>query len=244
MRRRHVCLLYAIAISVCYPPLVPIFLQPTYIIALIVALTIHEWSHARVATWLGDPTPANEGRLTLNPIAHLDPLGSLLFLLVHFGWAKPVPINPMYFRHPKRDILLTAIAGPASNLILALLSFFALFFLAPSSAMSIWDLLSFPTSGPVVQTFFVQLCSALLFLNLGLMAFNLIPIAPLDGSKVLQAFIPFRFAEQYDNAMRHGPYILLGLLIAEQALGIPLLSYPISFIMNGVLWVMLKMTGQ
>ena len=88
------------------------FLNPTFIIAILIAISIHEWSHAAVATRLGDPTPGNAGRLTINPLAHLDPLGTLLMLTAHFGWAKPVPINPAYFHHPKRDILLTHSQSP------------------------------------------------------------------------------------------------------------------------------------
>lgn len=221
----------------------PEFLQPTYIIALLIALTVHEWSHAMVATQLGDPTPHNQGRLTLNPLAHLDPLGALLFLTAHFGWAKPVPINPMYFQRPKRDILLTAAAGPLSNLIIAFAAFFGLVLLSPGHVTSVWELLFSSTGGPVTQVFFRQLFSYSVFVNLGLMAFNLIPIAPLDGSKVLQAFIPFRLVEPYEELMRYGPYILLGALLAERILGIPILSLPIGFVMNAVLRVMQLMVG-
>ena len=211
------------------------FLNPTYIIALLIAISIHEWAHAITATTLGDPTPGNAGRLTVNPIAHLDLLGALLFLTVGFGWAKPVPINPVYFRHYKRDLCLTAIAGPASNLILAFLSLIVLRILGTHTGLSPWDLLQVGTSGPVVQVFFTQLFGALLFINLGLMAFNLLPLAPLDGSKVLEAFIPLRFSERYEEFMRIGMYVILGLFLAETFLHIPILSLWIVTMMEWVL---------
>ncbi len=213
-----------------------ILLHPAYLIALLIALTVHEFSHALIATRLGDPTPGDHGRLTLNPLAHLDALGALLFLVVHFGWAKPVPINPSYFRHPRRDTLLTALAGPASNLILAAVSFAFLLILQPASAaFSVWDLLDFPSNGPVLHRFFVQLFEALLFVDLALMAFNLIPIPPLDGSNIVQAFIPPGLDDAWHTLMRYGPFILIGLFAAEALTGIPLLSTIIGGIMSIVL---------
>lgn len=215
------------------------FFDPIAILAILIALTVHEWSHAYVATRLGDPTSHNEGRLTLNPIAHLDPLGTLLFLLVGFGWAKPVPINPSYFRNVRTGILLTAAAGPFSNLILAMLSYIGLTLLAGGSETggSVWGLLSLSSGGSIGQMFFVRFLASSIFVNLALMAFNLLPVAPLDGSKVLQAFIPLRYEDQYDTYMRYGPYVLLGLLLAENFLHVPFLSTWIFAIMNSVLWV-------
>lgn len=211
------------------------FLNPTYIIALLVGISVHEWAHAVTATKLGDPTPHNAGRLSLNPIAHLDLLGAVLFLTVGFGWAKPVPINPVYFRHPKRDTFLVSAAGPVSNLVLACLAFIGLGILHYSIGASPWDLLELPTRGEVWRIFLMQLLGASLFINLGLMAFNLLPIAPLDGSKVLQAFIPWNLTEQYEEFLRLGPYLLLSLFLAESFLGIPLLSLWITTIMEWVL---------
>ncbi len=215
------------------------FFDPIAILAILIALTVHEWSHAYVATRLGDPTPHNEGRLTLNPIAHLDPLGALLFLTAGFGWAKPVPVNPSYFRDPRTGMLLTVAAGPFSNLIIAFVCFVGLSFIAqgPEGAGSVWALLDMSGGGSIGQVFLVRLLASSLFVNLGLMAFNLIPIAPLDGSKVLEAFIPLRYQDQYETFMRNGPYILFGLLIAEHFLHIPLLSRWIIAIMDSVLWV-------
>lgn len=216
-----------------------LFLQPTFLLSIIIAITVHEWSHAFVATKLGDPTPHNEGRLTLNPIAHLDPLGALLFLTAGFGWAKPVPINPSYFLKPRRDTLLTAIAGPLSNLLLAIVAFIGiLFFTEGVIGGSVWQLLGNANGGSSVQTFLLQLLESSLFVNLGLMAFNLIPIAPLDGSKVLQAFIPLRHEDSYEEFMRRGPFILLALLLGERLLNLNLLSAWIGAIMDAVLNVM------
>lgn len=211
------------------------FLNPIYIIALLIAVSIHEWAHAMVATRLGDPTPSNAGRLTVNPLAHLDLIGALLFVTVGFGWAKPVPINPMYFAKPKTGTLFVALAGPVSNLILAIVSAAVLSFMGARMSVSPWDLLSTPSVGSVGTAFALQLLSASLFINLGLMAFNLLPVAPLDGSKVLEAFVPLRYADRYDDFMRIGPFILLGLFLAESLLRIPLLSLWITTIMEWTL---------
>ncbi len=214
------------------------FLNPTYILALLVAISVHEWAHAVTATKLGDPTPGHAGRLTLNPIAHLDLVGALLFLTVGFGWAKPVPINPVYFRNYKRDTCLTAAAGPFSNLVLAIVAFTMLKIFGGAAGSSPWELLSVGGSGPVVRIFLLQFLGAFLFINLGLMAFNLIPIAPLDGSKVLEAFIPLSLSDRYEEFMRIGIYVLIGLLLAENFLHIPLLSLWIVTIMEWVLHTM------
>lgn len=219
------------------------FISPIFIIALLLALSIHEWAHAFVATRLGDPTARHAGRLTINPIAHIDLMGAILFLVAGFGWAKPVPVNPSYFRKPKRDTLLVAAAGPFSNLILAIVSYTALALLGGSSE-SAWELLGIGGGGGVAITFFRQLFGASLFVNLGLMAFNLIPIAPLDGSKVVEAFVPLRYQDSYDEFMRVGPYILLALLIGEHLLNLPLLSYWIMHIIDAVLWAMDGVIGR
>lgn len=191
------------------------YLTPPFIISMLVALTVHEWSHGYAAYLLGDSTAKYEGRLTLNPLAHLDFLGTILFLTVGFGWAKPVPIDPRAFRHPKRDTTLTALAGPLSNLLLA--------FLTVAIAIGI------DTSGVSVGDrggqFFMELFHSMLWLNLGLMAFNLLPIAPLDGSKILAMFIPYRHEAAYEQYLRNGPYLLLGLLLAERVFNFPLILW-------------------
>ncbi|MDD5056040.1 MAG: site-2 protease family protein [Candidatus Peribacteraceae bacterium] len=220
-------------------------LNAPFIIAILAALTVHEWAHAFVANLLGDHTAKSEGRMTLNPIAHLDPLGTLMFFLVHFGWGKPVPVDPRNFRNPRRDNALVALAGPASNFILAFLCVLLLRFFAPSvlGVGSASDLLSTAGIGLRLQAFGVKILADAVFLNLGLMAFNLLPIAPLDGSNVLHMFIPLRHEETYEKFLRYGPMILLGLLIAERMFNVPLLITWIMFILNGALAVMLRLVG-
>ncbi len=215
-------------------------LNPPFIIAILVALTVHEWAHAFSADRLGDHTARDQGRMTLNPIAHLDPIGTLMFFLIHFGWGKPVPVDPRNFRNVRRDSALVALAGPLSNLILAIFSFTLLILIAPQimHVSSGEELLFTQGVGARLQAFIVQILTNSLFINLGLMAFNLIPIAPLDGSKILEAFISYRHQHAYEEFMQRGPMILIGLLVAERAFGIPILVTWISFIMDGVLQIM------
>jgi Zn-dependent protease len=218
-------------------------LRPSFIIALLIALAVHEWAHALIANKLGDPTAKEQGRLTLNPIAHLDFMGTILFFLVGFGWGKPVPIDPRYFKNWKRDTALVSIAGPISNLIVAFLAFGGLLLLAPGSlAGDPWELLMGGT-GRTLATVFTDILRVSIALNLGLMAFNLLPIAPLDGSKVLQVFVPYRYDNEYNLWMQRGPWILLGLLIAEDILGIPLLMGWINLILRPILAVMAFIAG-
>ncbi len=209
------------------------FPDAPFIIAVLAALTIHEYAHGWVAYKLGDPTAKHEGRLTLNPIAHLDPLGTLMFLFVRFGWGKPVPVNPRYFKHYRRDSALVALAGPASNLLLAFAVFALYLFVAPRGT----QFLAVPDSGPLPSFFFSILTTSIL-INLGLMAFNLLPIAPLDGSKILAAFIPLKYEDQYEQLMRYGAYILLGLLILERIFNVPILLGWIYGIINPILNLM------
>lgn len=215
------------------------FLNPTYIISILIALSVHEAAHAFMADRLGDSTARYAGRLTLNPIAHLDLLGSLLFLTVGFGWGKPVPVDPRNFKNWKRDNALVAFAGPCSNLILAAIAFIGLRIVDTHvQSGSIMDLLEGSMRTGVTAAFFLQLFTSSLFINLGLMAFNLLPIAPLDGSKVLEAFVPLRFDDAYQNFMRRGPMILLVLLVAERLLNVPFLLWWITWISDAVLSVM------
>lgn len=172
-------------------------------VALVLALSFHEAAHAYVAKLLGDDTAESLGRLTLNPLAHLDPLGTIAILVAGVGWGKPVPVNAGNFENPKLDNLKVALAGPFSNLLLTLL--FALL-----------NYIFKPGDGSLAHA----LTTTIIQLNLALMFFNLIPIPPLDGSKILHLFLDdetfFRF-EQY------GFYLLFG-LIALTWIGIPLLS--------------------
>lgn len=181
------------------------------IIAFLVALSVHEGAHALVANLLGDPTAKMEGRMTLNPIKHLDPLGTLLLFIVHFGWGKPVPINPQNLRSPLRDQALISLAGPMANFITAMLLVMIMkqFILLDISSFSI-------TLGTII--------SYTISLNLALMVFNLIPIPPLDGSKVLFLFLGQRLAFISDWLETHGPALLFTIILLSGFFGIPILQ--------------------
>lgn len=212
------------------------FLNPPYIIAVLIALSIHEWAHAFVAWKLGDSTAKHQGRLTINPIAHIDPLGALMFLVVGFGWAKPVPVNAYAFKKIARDTSLTALAGPFSNLVLAFGAFIGLSLLN-IHAGTVNGLLDLSAGGSPFLIILVQILRASLFVNLALMAFNLFPLAPLDGSKILYVFLPDDWHMKYDEFMQYGQWILLFLIFGESLLPFPLLSTWVHGIMGFVLGV-------
>ncbi len=199
------------------------FFSPTFIIAILVAIAIHEWAHAYTAYRLGDATAKMEGRMTVNPLAHLDPMGTLLFVLIGFGWGKPVPVNPHELRHPRRDHALVAFAGPLSNLVVAFVASFLLTFI----------------DGNVVT----RILEDILHVNLILMAFNLLPIAPLDGSKVLELFIPLQFQERYASLMQKGPWILLFLIIAARAFDLDVFGWWVELWINPILRLMEAMAS-
>ena len=168
--------------------------------ALLWALSFHEFCHGLAARLVGDPTAERYGRLTLNPLAHFDIVGTLMLLFVGFGWAKPVPINTRYFRHPKRDLIIVSLAGVAGNILTAVLSVLFLRFCGE------WW---YGLTGRAGLTIVIQMIS----INMGLAAFNLIPIPPLDGSRVLEAFLPYKYLEYYYWLERYGMIILLVLLM-------------------------------
>jgi Zn-dependent protease len=216
------------------------FFQPASIFSILVAISVHECAHAFVAHRLGDPTAKHEGRLTLNPLAHLDLFGALMFLIVGFGWAKPVPVNHSYFRRARLDGALVALAGPASNLILAFLAFVALALLSPSAVSVLpYDMLSSmvepQTASDAFMIVLLQILTSSLFVNLALMAFNLLPIAPLDGSRVLLSVAPRRWSWDVERIMRHGPSVLLALLLAEALFHFPFLSLWVYTIVEAVM---------
>ena len=180
------------------------------LIPALVCITLHELSHGYTAYLLGDDTAKSRGRLTLNPIKHMDVMGLLMMLVFHVGWAKPVPVNMYRFKNPKKGMALTALAGPACNFLLAGVFLF------------LYGLLFYPlhTGGAVAETI-LQLIYTTAYLSLSLAVFNLIPIPPLDGSKVLFSLIP---DESYFKLMRYERYgmILLLVLVSTKVLGGPL----------------------
>lgn len=211
------------------------FVNPLFILSILIAISVHECAHAFVADKLGDPTPRSAGRLTLNPLSHLDWMGALMFLIVGFGWAQPVPVDSRFFRHPKQGLVLTALAGPASNFLLALFSFIALALISGEHSLSFSELLDQGTRSSQLVAFLISFLQSFLFVNLGLMAFNLLPIAPLDGSNIVRLFVPYAFEDQYEQFTRIGPMILIGLIIAESFLPIAILSGWVHVIMDGTL---------
>lgn len=215
------------------------FLTPTFIIAVLIAVAVHEWAHGFAAYKLGDPTAKYDGRLTLNPLAHLDPVGTVLFVLVGFGWGKPVPIDPRYFKRHIRDSAIVAFAGPFSNIVVAFLAFgIALALGLKAEVLSVTGALIAPGNQPVLITFLGDLLGEMIQINLVLMAFNLLPIAPLDGSKIIRIFLPAGYEYQYQKFLHYGPWVLLGLIVAGRAFGLPLLSIWISMIISPFLGIM------
>jgi Zn-dependent protease len=182
-------------------------------IGVLIAITIHEYAHAWAADKLGDPTPRLRGRLTLNPLKHLDVMGTLLLLLVGFGWAKPVEINPRYFSDWRRSVMVVASAGPLSNIVLA-------FVLG----------LAFKTGLLPGDSFAGAFVSFLIRINIALAIFNLIPIHPLDGSKILSGLLPPEQAQAFDRMAPYGTVILLVLLIMPGNLIGDLLRGPTSWL--------------
>ena len=166
---------------------------------LLIAMVIHEYAHAQVAVWLGDFTPRLMGRLTLNPKAHVDPIGMLMLFLVHFGWAKPVMINPRNFKNPKRDDILVSLAGPAANFITAFLALLAL--------------LLYSRMGGDMTAGVYLVFQLIIEYNIGFGIFNLIPLPPLDGSHVLMQLLPRDMAYKLAGLERYSFLILIVLLM-------------------------------
>ncbi len=165
--------------------------------ALLIALTIHEYAHARVAVWLGDETPRVMGRLTLNPIPHLDPFGLIMLWLFKFGWAKPVQINPNNFKNWRKGTILVSLAGPGSNILMA-------FFAAITyGVLAKLGLLNNEVATVLGFTYSYNIIFAI---------FNLLPLPPLDGSKVLKNLLPVRQAEVLEKIEPYAPFILLALV--------------------------------
>ena len=181
------------------------FIQQLIILAppFLFALTFHELAHGYVAWSLGDPTAKNEGRLTLNPLKHLDPLGVIAFIIMKIGWAKPVPVNPSYFKDPQKGMLLVALAGPGANVVLAV-----------ASAVLVKFLIVMPFITMFILKPVVGMLVASVWINIMLAVFNCLPIPPLDGSKVLMGLLPPKAARSYAQLEPFGFILLLILFYA------------------------------
>jgi Zn-dependent protease len=177
---------------------------------LLFALTIHEFAHGYVAFTLGDPTAKANGRLTLNPLKHLDPIGTIAFFLINFGWAKPVPVNPYYFKNPRQDMLWVALAGPATNLVIAVISAIVVKFIVLMASILPLTNITFAILYPIQE-----MLVASVWINLVLCIFNFIPIPPLDGSRILAGLLPDHLARPYASLERYGFIILILLMLTN-----------------------------
>ena len=210
-----------------------LFLLFGYIVLLFVMMPVHEAAHAWAAVKLGDATPKWHGRLTLNPLAHFDPIGSIMILLFGIGYAKPVPVNPYNFRNRRRDMALTALAGPLSNIAMAIVSialFRIVLLLSGDSLQVVGGLIYY--SNDIVLYAYTVLIGVFAQVNLSLAMFNLLPLPPLDGSRIFGALLPEKWTywmDQYHQYVR----IALLLLIVTGVLDGPL-EFLIRLIGNGV----------
>ncbi len=179
---------------------------------ILYAITIHEYSHGWVAHKLGDNTAYLAGRLTLNPLSHLDLIGTMMFVFLHVGYAKPVPVNAMNFKNPKRDMMLVGISGPLSNII---------------SAFGFGVIFRLITVNQVVvnNPFIIQLLAGAIILNLALAVFNILPIFPLDGSHILKGLLPPHLAYKYSLYDRKLMFILLGIIFISYIARVPILGF-------------------
>lgn len=190
----------------------------------LLAITVHEVAHGYVAYRLGDPTAKLAGRLTLNPISHLDPIGTLALVLIHIGWAKPVPVDPRYLHNPRKDMMWISLAGPAANLITA--AVLALF-------LHIIPFLFSGGAGQGARFVLVPLLQILfwgVYINVVLAIFNLIPVSPLDGAKILSALLPRKQAYELEKLEPYG-FIILIVLLATGVAGQIILP-PVNFIVT------------
>ena len=189
----------------------------SWVVAILITLTIHEFSHALSAKYFGDSTAELLGRVSLNPISHIDPLGFAMLLLVGFGWAKPVPVNPYNLRNSKISSGLVSLAGPLSNLLGAIIFGLILNFVSP-------------IFGP--QNMLVNFLFLLVLVNVILMVFNLIPIPPLDGSKVLFSLLPAKYDSFKEKFSINGPFILIMLILLDGLFNLGIFSALFNFTLN------------
>ncbi|CDM67368.1 peptidase M50 [Clostridium bornimense] len=202
------------------------------VLAVLIAISMHELSHGYVSYKLGDPTPKEDGRLSLNPFAHLDIMGTLCLIFFNFGWAKPVKVNPYYYKNHKLGMVLVAIAGPIMNFIIAFLSIMGVGIIIKISDGQL---------GNISYNIYVFL-QYLALINIGLGTFNLIPVPPLDGSKVLGAIIPEDKYFSYMKFEKYG-YIALMILLFIGVLDVPL-GYVREFIINGMMGLVSFILGM
>ena len=192
---------------------------------LILALTLHEYAHAKVSDRLGDPTPSAQGRLTLNPLAHMDPVGTVFLIFAGFGWGKPVEIDGRYYRNPARDTMLVALAGPVSNFIQSIVWFFVYGALV--------------TFAPIESSYALAMLTSMVLyaglINVSLGVFNLLPLPPLDGSKILRYFLHGNAREFLYTLERYSTIILMVLFMTN--LTGKIISPIINWITNGMLWL-------
>lgn len=192
----------------------------------LIALTGHEFAHGWVSSKLGDPTPERDGRLTLNPLAHLDVVGTILMILTGFGWAKPVMVDPRYYKDRKKGMALTAIAGPLANLIMAFIAMLIY-------AVLYYAVLKTGITAGMLVTFLSQFMIALAVRNLCFMIFNIIPIPPLDGSKVLGMFLPDR---TYYTMLQYERYCMLLIMVLSLSGAFnKIIGTGVSAVMSGIL---------
>ena len=192
---------------------------------LILALTLHEYAHAKVSDRLGDPTPSAQGRLTLNPLAHMDPVGTVFLIFAGFGWGKPVEIDGRYYRNPARDMMLVALAGPVSNFIQSIVWFFVYGALV--------------TFAPIESSYALAMLTSMVLyaglINVSLGVFNLLPLPPLDGSKILRYFLHGNAREFLYTLEKYSTLILMVLFMTN--LTGKIISPIINWITTGMLWL-------
>lgn len=214
------------------------------VIQFIILLTFHEWGHAKSANMLGDPTARDEGRMSLNPAVHIDPIGTLLLPLLgtlfgggFFGWAKPVPVNPYNLKNPRRDMMLIAAAGPVMNILLT----FAIFL----SIRLLNEFLDFPIRGSSLQGEIYKQLRISAIISVFLAAFNMLPLFPLDGFNVLYGLLPERAARQFAKLSPYGMPILMCLIFVPGLLRIPnpvfgfleVVSYTVLDLIRSIVWL-------